>query len=403
MVRSEWGARLKVLHVTPSFYPAFVYGGPTRTVHQLCLALADAGCDIRVLTTDANGPDAVLEVETDSELQLGEGLSVRYCHRISNVSVSPALLRLLTSYVGWADVVHLTAVYSFPTIPTLLAAHLYGKPVVWSPRGMLQRWSGSTRPKLKTFWEKACRLVSPDRLILHVTSEDEAVQSVKRLPGVATAIVPNGIQVPESVGHVARGDKLRIVYIGRLDPIKGIENLLSACRSLGCLHLDYSLTIAGDGAAPYVAKLRSEIKRSNLSGRVAMIGNVEGEAKRDLFAHADVVVVPSHMENFGMVVAEALAHAVPVIASRGTPWQRVEEVGCGLWVDNDPESLASALTAAQVMPLRRMGECGREWMRREFTWASVAANMLGLYRQLVEDMHARPQKRHVKPATTEDA
>lgn len=395
---------MRVLHITPSFHPANVYGGPTRSVYQLCLALAGAGCDVRVLTTDADGPDSVLNVETDRETEMGSGLRVRYCHRVKDVSVSPALLRHLVPYVRRADVVHLMAVYSFPTIPTLLAARICGKPVVWSPRGMLQRWSGSTRPALKTLWEQTCRRVSPERLVLHVTSEEEAVQSVKRLPGVTTALVPNGVQVPESADHVTGGGDLRVVYIGRLDPIKGIENLLSACGILNSgSSPGYSLTVAGEGAAPYVAGLRSEIERSGLSGRVAMVGNVEGEAKRELFARADVVVVPSHTENFGMVVAEALAHGVPVVASRGTPWRRVEEVGCGLWVGNDPESLAGALAAARTMPLREMGRRGREWMGREFTWPRVAEKMLGLYSGLVEDTHTRSVRRNVEPATNEDA
>src|SRR5205085_8939458 len=117
--------------------------------------------------------------------------------------------------------------------------------------------------------------------------------------------------------------------------------------------------------------LKAQIETFNLAGRVVMIGSVEGEAKKELFSNADVVVVPSHSENFGLVVAEALAHGVPVIASRGTPWQRMGEIGCGLWVDNQPESLAQALVDIRKMPLREMGERGRDWMRREFTWPRV--------------------------------
>src|SRR5206468_7028271 len=123
----------------PSFYPALVYGGPTYSVYMLCRSLNGHACELRVLTTDANGPNSVLAVNTKRAVEISPGLFVRYCHRIADVSISPTLLRLLAAYVWWADVIHLTAVYSFPTIPTLLACKILGKPVVWSPRGMLQR------------------------------------------------------------------------------------------------------------------------------------------------------------------------------------------------------------------------------------------------------------------------
>src|SRR5438874_1970191 len=113
--------RLKVLHVSPSFYPAIVYGGPTYSVYALCRSLVNQACQVRVLTTDANGPNAVLAVNTRDEVEASPGLMVRYCHRVADVSVSPTLLRLLAGYISWADVVHLTAVFSFPTIPTLFA------------------------------------------------------------------------------------------------------------------------------------------------------------------------------------------------------------------------------------------------------------------------------------------
>lgn len=394
VVRTKRGRRVRVLHITPSFYPALVYGGPTRSVHQLCIALAEVGCEVRVLTTDANGPDAELDVETDREIRLRDGLRVRYCHRVMDVSISPALLLHLNSYVRWADVIHLTSVYSFPTMPTLLAARLYEKPVVWSPRGMLQRWSGSRRPQLKSLWERVCRLVSPGQLILHVTSEEEAAESTKRLSGARVALVPNGVNVPDSIRHLGGDGTVRLVYLGRVDPKKGIENLLDACRILEASPgFNYSLKIAGGGVPFYIASIKAQVERLGLTERVQLVGNVEGEEKESLLAHADVVVVPSHTENFGLVVAEALAYGLPVIASRGTPWRRLEEIGCGLWVGNDPESLAKAIAGMSSRPLREMGRRGREWMKREFAWTSLAAQMINVYRD-ARTMHEKSKTQH---------
>jgi len=375
---------LKILHVTPSFYPALIYGGPTYSVYALCRSLAGQGCQVRVLTTDANGADSELDVNTRENIEICPGLFVRYCHRVADVSVSPTLLRLLASHLLWADVVHLMAVYSFPTIPTLLACRVLGKPLVWSPRGMLQRWDGTKRPHLKAIWDLVCRIAAPDRFVLHATSEEEARESERRLPGVKTVVVPNGVEIPQIVAYSNGRRDRRFIYLGRLHPKKGIENLLNAYSMVrNSLGTESSLVIAGEGDPQYVERLKVHIQELDLSGTVKMIGHVAGDAKRKLFETADVLIAPSHTENFGIVVSEALAHGVPVIASRGTPWRRVEEIGCGLWTDNDPVSLATAMKRITSMPLREMGCRGRQWMQREFAWDSLAEQMSGVYRNLI--------------------
>lgn len=376
---------MNVLHVSPSFFPAHVYGGPIESLYQLCWHAAHDGCEVRVLTTDANGVDSTLEVEKEREVKLAEGLHARYCQRLARHSVSLTLLRCLPSYIRWADVVHLTAVYSFPTIPTLTAARLYGKPVVWSPRGALQRWRGSSQLRAKAVWERICSSTSPRRVVLHVTSEEEAKESLEKLGAIETVIIPNGVEIPETVKHVDGDGTLRLVYLGRLDPKKGIENLLEAGTLLAQrFKRQWSLTIAGSGELQYSGSIRARIEELTLSRWVKMVGRVAGESKQRLLENADVVVLPSYTENFGMVVAEALAYEVPVIASKGTPWRRVEEIGCGLWVENGPDGLAKAIEQMSRMPLHLMGQRGREWMRKEFSWAQRAKKMVDVYSKLLE-------------------
>jgi glycosyltransferase involved in cell wall biosynthesis len=144
-----------------------------------------------------------------------------------------------------------------------------------------------------------------------------------------------------------------------------------------------SLVIAGAGEQQYSDTIRARVRQLGLSENVRMVGHVDGEDKERLFDNADVLVVPSHTENFGMVVAEALAHGIPVIASRGTPWKRLEEMGCGLWVDNSPASLASAIMRISSMPLRQMGLRGKDWMQKEFAWDYVAEEMIRVYRNIL--------------------
>lgn len=370
---------MRVLHIVPAFYPAVYHGGPIHSLYSLCNALARQGVELRVLTTDTAGPGRRVPVEGIPTVT-PSGYQVYFCRRSFSVSVAPGLLWYMIGVIRWADVVHLTAVYSFPTIPCLLACKVLGRPVVWSPRGSLQRWEGSTRPTLKAVWEWVCRVVAPKRLVLHVTSEEEAKESLEKFPGVETAVIPNGIEIPGKVTHIHGSGMLRLLYLGRLDPKKGIENLLAACRILdGALGVPWSLRVAGTGDPIYTKTIKVRIEELGLSQPVEMVGEVVREAKRRLFENADIVVVPSYTENFGMVVAEALAHSVPVIASRGTPWKRLEEMGCGLWVDNTPEELAKAIEQMSRMPLREMGQRGREWMQREFGWDIRAQEIIKCY------------------------
>jgi glycosyltransferase involved in cell wall biosynthesis len=222
-------------------------------------------------------------------------------------------------------------------------------------------------------------------LILHVTSEDEGRESLLRFPGARAISIPNGIEIPEKVIHTPGTGPIRLLYLGRLHAIKGIENLLGACAVLNAnSDTAWTLTIAGDGNPNYVGMLRRRIEELGLSDKVKMVGQMLGESKRSLFENTDLVIVPSHTENFAVVVAEALAHEVPVIASKGTPWRMLEEVRCGLWADNSYESLAKAIEKMNGMPLREMGRRGREWMNECFSWRIVAEKMVRLYQDLCE-------------------
>lgn len=377
---------MKILHVSPSFHPTVAYGGTIRSSYGLCRGLANLGCQVRVLTTDTDGIGRNLEVPKDQDVAV-DGLQVRYCHKIFRNSISLDLVRSLSECIGWADVVHLIAVYSFPTFPTLAYCRRLQKPLVWSPRGSLQRWEGSTRVPAKFLWEQACRiLVAKERLILHATSEEEARQSQARLPGVRTLVVRNGVELPLDVHRTEPSRELRLTYIGRLHPIKGIENLLDACKLMESDSEPWKLRIAGTGEGDYPQVLKAKVEKLDLERRVEFLGEVSGETKENLFADSDIVVAPSYVENFGMVIAEALAREVPVIAGRGTPWDGLQTNQCGLWVENDPESLAAAVRRMRTLPLRDMGRRGRCWMQREFSWDSVSKQMLDVFQSCLSSL-----------------
>ena len=373
---------MRILHIVPAFYPNLYHGG--LIVYNLCNALArHDGIEVRVLTTDAAKAPGKKAAGDQCPIPTPLAYLVYYCRKRFAVSVAPGMLWHMAGLVRWADLVHLTEVYSFPSIPSLLVCRILRKPVVWSPHGALQRWEGSRRIALKAIWERVSRSIAPQRLLLQVTSEQEARESAERLPGVETAMVLHGVEIPDKVLPTTGNGVLRILYLGRLDPIKGIENLLEACGLLNhSSSVSWSLTIAGAGDVRYSRSIRERIDKLGVSQQVILLGEVTGESKEALFGNTDVLVAPSHKESFCMVVAEALAHSVPVIVSRGTPWQRVEKMRCGLWVDNAPESLAKAIEQMARMPRCEMGQRGRDWMQREFSWAQRASEMIDIYAEL---------------------
>lgn len=380
---------LRILHVTPAYFPATYWGGPIFTVYSLNNALASF-CDVqlRVLTSDTAGPllSNRLPVSTYKPTKYPHGYDVHFCRRVLHSEIAPAMLWRLVTLVRWADVVHLTATYSFSTIPTLLVCRLMRKPVVWSPRGALQathEWAGARLRSQKAIWERICDfIVKGRRCVLHVTSAQEREASLARIPHAYAQIIKNGVDVPDQLPpRVWCPDgKLRLMFIGRLDPKKGLENLLYSLVLLR--ESNISLRIFGTGSPEYVADLEALVESLRISDLVTFAGHVDGEDRLAAFMCADLVIAPSHSENFCMVVAEALAHGVPVIASKGTPWAEIVDRGCGNWIENDPRSLATAISQVRECALEEMGQAGRQWMQADFSWRTIASEMHNLYKAI---------------------
>ena len=252
--------------------------------------------------------------------------------------------------------------------------------LVCSPHGGLHPRSlavSAWRKRLAWSLRQQATLQAAD--LLHATSEQEA--SHCRLVGLTNPVVviPLGVDLPSlQEGTAARGLR-RLAFLGRLHRIKAIDNLLEAWKSVAARHPDWELVIRGPdgGVEPVLRRMASQAPRVTFGPAVS-----PGE-RAAWYRSCDLVVLPSHAENFGLVVAEALAAAVPVIASTGTPWSRLPAEGCGWWVDNDVDALAGAFDAAMSVPparLHAMGARGRDWMAKEFTWSSVTNRMIDAYR-----------------------
>jgi len=381
---------MRVLHITPAYYPSTYWGGPIFSVYALNNTLAKLpNTELKVLTTDSAGSQVSDRINAKNLAKLYPGYEVFFSRRIAGACVSAELLMRLFSFIRWADIVHLTATYSFPTIPTLLVCRYLRKPLVWSPRGAIldaYGWEGTRKRGIKRAWERVCNfIIRPGGVTLHVTSEDERHASLSRIPQAEAVIVSNGVETLPTLPErkwLPEG-RLRLIFMGRLSPKKGVENLLKAMKLMED-DQTVELSIYGTGDKHYrdsLIKLARDLDLLDKS--VNFSGHVDGDDKRNAFLSADMCIIPSYTENFCMVVAEALAHGVPVVASHGTPWAEVEERDCGLWVDNSPEELTQAIRDMRTRDLELMGETGWKWMRDEYGWDVISRQMADVYRGVV--------------------
>ena len=371
---------MRVLQVIPNFWPATRWGGPILSTKLLCDGLAATpGVEVSVETVDGIGPGLPGRV-----VPAPLPYPVHFSRRSALHAVSPGLLARLPAAMLGADVVHLTGTYNFPTLPVLTLARALGVPVVWSPRGALlaaQEWEGARRPRLKRVFERAAEALGPRALVLHATARAEAEANRARFPRARHVVVPNAIPVPPGVPRREGGGR-RLMALGRLDRKKGFDLLLAAMCSLPP---GVTLDLYGDGPE----RARLERLAAPLGGRVRFHGHVEGAAKSAAFAAAELFVMPSHSENFGLAAGEALAHGLPVLTTTGTPWGGIEWAGCGRVIDLSRDDLAEAIAEMLTRDLSRMGARGRAFVAERFSQDRMVQGFLDLYADLASSRTRR--------------
>lgn len=367
---------MKILHVIPTFYPATYWGGPIYSTKIICDELSKIPENqVRVLTSDSAGPR--LSQRTDTK-NVHFPYVVKFCRRILGNNIAPSLLWRLIYEILIADVVHLTSVYSFPTLPTLLICKIFNKPIIWSPRGEIlatETWADVPKRRLKIIYEYLANYISPKSCIIHATSSDEVRAIMVRFGRTKTVIIPNAVEIPTTPQPTREQiENRRIMFLSRLHQKKGIERLLNAMAELpDCYYLD----IYGEGEEGYETQLRDIAQK--FGQRVTFHGFVDGEEKAAAFYRGGVFVLPSFTENFGNAVAEALAHGMPVITTTSTPWEGLEKNGCGRCIDLEKTSLSKTIYEVLNSDLYKMGAHGRSWIEREFSSKSIVKELLHLY------------------------
>lgn len=380
---------MRILHVVPTYLPATRYGGPIYAVHGLCRALAASGHEVSVATTTVDG-DGDSAVPTGVPVEL-DGVNVWYFpattrflpRRLARrLYASDALRTMLVGSVPRFDVVHVHSVFLRPTAVAAAAAARHGVPYVISPRGMLVPELIRRRSVVaKVAWLLAVERHNLARAAaIHFTSELEAEDARRtRLPLPSPFVLPNGIDLPAPSPDEPR--EPYALFLGRVNWKKGIDRLIAAVQAVP----EVRLVIAGNDEEALMPTLLDQARTAGIGDRVQFTGAVRGEQKDRLLRRATVLVLPSHSENFGNVVLEAMAHCTPVVVTSGVGMsEHVRRAGAGLVTSNEPAALAAAIGEIFRRPgtARQMGERGRRLVEQEFRWEAVAARMAAEYARI---------------------
>jgi len=246
---------------------------------------------------------------------------------------------------------------------------------------MLEPWAFGYRrwKKLPVWllWEKR----GLESSVLHVTSEQEAINIRALGLRAPIAVIPIGIDLPElPLSRGAVTAERRALFLSRIHPIKGLLNLVEAWRRVR--PRGWRLCIAGPDECGHLNVVQRAVREAGLAGVVDFVGPVYGKEKQELLNSADLFILPTFSENFGVVVGEALASGVPVITTKGAPWSWLLSHRCGWWVDIGVEPLAAAISEATqctTSELHAMGERGRRLVEERFSWPKIAQQMKAVH------------------------
>jgi len=363
---------MRVLHVIVGISRSS--GGPSRSVQGLVAGLNSAGIEAWLMTLN-KGDDPWVE-------------GVQYF--VNGEPFENALVQVKP------QIVHLHGLWSFELHRCAVICRRRGVPYIIAPRGMLEPWS------LQQKWlkKRIARFLYQDNDLkcaaaLHATAESEAEQFRKLGFKNLIVVSPNGVNVPNNFSRSERGEKRRVLFVSRMHPKKGVVELVEAWSgiqhqipntNLNNWRCELVYTMSGDVEREYVVKIKARVKELGLEDQFIFTGALDDDAKWQAYARADLFALPTYSENFGIVVAEALWAGVPVITTKGTPWQELEVCQCGWWIDVGIKSLVAAFKEALLLPdaeRREMGERGRKLVEEKYTWNAVVKKMIAGYEEVL--------------------
>lgn len=377
---------MRVLHVIP--YASSIYGGPTTVVAQIATALTNLGVVIDVATTTAHGGH-----ELDAPIGqpvISNGARYFYFPRQGPKfwMFSWPLRCWLYQNINAYDLIHVHGLFAYTTLPACAAARHFHKPYVITTHGVLDPWCLAHKWWKKfPYYHLLERRNLSQAAVLHATSSFEAAGLAKLEFGDKTRVLPLGVAMPACPDRRNHGAPLSLLFLSRLDPIKGLPVLL---RAMGLLRIRFgtgvTLKIAGQGTQGYEQELRALADSLNISGNITFTGFLQGDEKLRALAEADIFVLPSYHENFSLAAAEALASGLPVIVSDQVGIaQEIQAAAAGAVVPVDsPAALADAIADFIDAEVRHdAGLNARRLAEEKFSEKMFGQALLDMYKDIL--------------------
>ena len=386
---------MKILHVIANLAPR--YGGPAKACVPMAQAVARLGHEVSIYTTNQDGPRE-LAVPLDRPVRQ-EGVEIHYfpIQPPRFWGTSWPLARSLARTLGDYDLCHIHSLYLFHDLVAGHYCRKYGVPYLLRPHGTLDpyihrrhRW----RKAIMEAWFEKRNI--REAAALHFTSEEEMRLAGPYIGDTPGAVAPLGVDLREFQNLPAPGrfrerfpeigPKQIILFLGRINFKKGLDLLVQALAQVVRRRRDVHLVVAGPDNDGWGARVRDWLKEAGISDYATFTGMLLGEEKLAALRDAQMFVLPSYSENFGLAVVEAMACGLPVVISdQVNIWREVEAAGAGLVVPCAPVLLAEALERLLADPelAAEMGRRGKDLVAEQFQWGRIALNLQDLYAGII--------------------
>jgi glycosyltransferase involved in cell wall biosynthesis len=385
---------MKILFVIPAL--GSVYGGPSKCVLDLAEVLGRQGVDLDIVTTTANGAN---RLNIPTQIWIKEKFYRIQYFSYSNFidyKFSWSLTRWLFQNISNYDLVHTHAIFSYPTLPAHLACQIYKIPYLMTPHGMLEPWALSYKSRKKNFYFNLFEKRSLQRAIaIQILASTEAI-NVKQL-GLKSplVLVPNGIyqndfqELPNSEIFYQKFPEIRnktlILFLGRIDPKKGLDLLAIAFKKIHIQFPDTHLILAGPDNINFSPTVKDYFSEVNCLDAVTFTGMLTGTLKYATLAAADIYVAPSYSEGFSVSVLEGMASGLPCVITTGCNFPEAIGEKAALVVDIDATQIGDAILWCLANPeeSRQMGDRARKLIFEKYTWDNISKIMIETYTNIL--------------------
>lgn len=395
---------MRVLHVIPSVAP--VRGGPSQAVLEMVAALRAQKVDVEIATTNDNGTKT-LDIPCNRKIFYpvsinnpdGDRVPIRFFSRkpayggvLSEFCFSPQLTRWLWKHIPDYDLLHVHALFSYPSTVAMAIARHHHVPYLLRPIGQLCHWSLSQSSLKKKAYLALIERANLQRAqALHFTTSQEKEEAQAMELGTQDLVIPHGIHMSEPIEQAQAKlcqqlnipDNIPVLlFLSRLHPKKGLERLIDSLASLK--QQSFYLVIAGSGSPKYEAELDRQLETAGLQDRSQRVGFVSGHLKQLLLQGSDAFMLPSHSENFGVAVLEAMAAGLPVLTTPYVALAPVIQAHQLGWIcDNTVEDLSITLKqlVRELNNKREIGQRARQIVRSQFSWPSISQQLITKYQQ----------------------